>query len=138
MPSDRTPLGLGNEKMPVREDVVEPLCHGHSIGSRSHTWKRRFGKIVEEENDKPEEASIPEPSCSDKYGLGFCRTKLDEDTMRRMAVILPQLQAAAVALKDEKHLPMIRVEGINPGAVEQKAQSVLLRVFALQEPTVRE
>ena len=86
--------------MPVREDVVEPLCHGHSIGSRSHTWKRRFGNIVEEENDKPEEASIPEPSCCDKYGLGFCRTKMDEDTMRRMAVIHPQLQAAAKALKD--------------------------------------
>jgi len=119
--------------MQVKEDVVELLCHGHSMGSRSHTWKRRFGNIVEEENDKPEEASIPEPSCSDKYGLGFCRTKMIEDTVRRMAVILPQLQAAAVALKDEKHLPMILVEGINPGAVEQKAQAVLLR-----EPTVRE
>ena len=138
MLSHRTPLGLGNEKMPVREDVVEPLCHGHSIGSRSHTRKRRFGNIVEEENDKPEETSIPEPSCCGKYGVEFCRTKMDEDTMRRMAVILPQLQAAAVALKDEKHVPMILVEGINPGAVEQKAQAVLLRVFVLQEPTVRE
>jgi hypothetical protein len=111
--------------MQVKEDVVELLCHGHSMGSRSH--------IVEEENDKPEEASIPEPSCSDKYGLGFYRTKMIEDTVRRMAVILPQLQAAAVALKYEKHVPMILVEGINPGAVEQKAQAVLLR-----EPTVRE
>ena len=133
MPSHRTPLGLGNEQMPVREDVVEPLCHGHSIGSRSHTRKRRFGNIVEEENDKPEETSIPEPSCCGKYGVEFCRTKMDEDTMRRMAVILPQLQAAAVALKDEKHVPMILVEGINLGPVEQKAQAVLLR-----EPTVRE
>ena len=53
--------------------------------------------------------------------------------MRRMAVILPQFQAAAVALKDEKHVPMILVEGINLGPVEQKAQAVLLR-----EPTVRE
>ena len=59
--------------------------------------------------------------------------------MRRMAVIHPQLQAAAVAVNDEKHLPMILVEGIDPGAVEQKAQSVLLRVCALlQDPTVRE
>ena len=79
--------------MQVKEDVVELLCHGHSMGSRSHTLKRRFGDIVEEENDKPEEASIPEPSCSDKYGLGFYRTKMIEDTVRRMAVILPQLQA---------------------------------------------
>ena len=68
-----------------------------------------------------------------KYGVEFCRTKMDEDTMRRMAVILPQLQAAAVALKDEKLVPMILVEGINLGPVEQKAQAVLLR-----EPTVRE
>ena len=35
-------------------------------------------------------------------------------------------------------MPMILVEGIIPGAVEQKALAVLLRVFALQEPTVRE
>ena len=70
---------------------------------------------------------------SSEYGVEFCRTKMDEDTMRRMAVILPQLQAAAVALKDEKHVPMILVEGINLGPVEQKAQAVLLR-----EPTVRE
>ena len=124
--------------MPAREDVVEPLCRGHSIKSRSHAWKRRFGNLVEEKNDEHEEASLPEPSCSDKYGLGFCKNKLDEDTMRRMAVILPRLQAAAVALDDEKHLPMILVEGINPGAVEQNAQAVLLRVFALREPTVRE
>ena len=138
MPSDRTPLGLGNEKMPVREDVVDPLCHGHSIKTRSHTWKRRFGKIVEEENDKPEEAEIPKPRCSDEYGLGFCRFKMEEETKLRMAVILPQLQAAAKSLKDEPHLPMVVVEGIIPGAVEQKAQAVLLRVFALHEPTVRE
>ena len=116
--------------MQVKEDVVELLCHGHSMGSRSH--------IVEEENDKPEEASIPKPRCSDEYGLGFCRTKMEEETMLRMAVILPQLQAAAKSLKDEKHLPMILVEGIIPGAVEQKAQAVLLRVFMLLDPTVRE
>ena len=119
--------------MPVREDSVEHLCHGHSMGSRSHSRTRRFGNIVEEENDKPEEASIAEPSCREKYGIGFCRSKTDEDTMRRMAVILPRFQAAAVALKDEKHVPMILVEGINLGPVEQKAQAVLLR-----EPTVRE
>ena len=63
---------------------------------------------------------------------------MEEETKLRMAVILPQLQAAAKSLKDETHLPMVVVEGIIPGAVEQKAQAVLLRVFALHEPTVRE
>ena len=58
---------------------------------------------------------------------------MEEETKLRMAVILPQLQAAAKSLKDETHLPMVVVEGIIPGAVEQKAQAVLLR-----EPTVRE
>ena len=77
--------------------------------------------------------SLPESICSDKYGVGFCEEKFDEGILRRMAVILPQLQAAAVALKDEKHVPVILVEGINLGPVEQKAQAVLLR-----EPTVRE
>ena len=138
MPSYRTPLGLGGKRMPVREDVVEPLCHGHNIKTGSHTWKRRYGKLVEEDNDKPEEAEIPKPRCSHECGLGFCRTKIDEETKLRMAVILQQLQAAAKSLKGETHLPMIVVDGIIPGAVEQKAQAVLLRVFALHEPTVRE
>ena len=138
MPNDRTPLGLGDEKMPIREDVVQPLCQGKDIEERSKSWKRRFGKLVEESSEDIFEESIATPTCSDKYGLGYCKEKLEEDTIRRMAVMLPQLQAAAVALNDEKHLPLILVEGINPDAMERKAQAVLLRVFALLDPMVRE
>ena len=71
----------------------------------------------------------------------LCRNKIEEETKLRMAVILQQLQVAAKSLKSETHLPMIVVDGIIPGVVEQKAQAVLLRVFALYgptEPTVRE
>lgn len=73
------------------------------------------------------------PFAMTSAACGFATQKLGEYTSRRMAVILPHLQAAAVALDDETHLPFILVEGIDPGAMEQKAHPVLLRAVALQQ-----
>lgn len=71
--------------------------------------------------------------------MGMCKQHLDEGNIRRTAVILPQLQAAAVALEDDTHLPMVLVEGINSHDMEQMEQPVLLCDFSLlAEPDVRE
>ena len=70
---------------------------------------------------------------------GFAEHNLGDGNIRRMAVILSQLQVAAVVLMDEKHVPMLFVEGIIHHDMEQKAQSVLSRVFSLLvNPEVRE
>ena len=123
IPVSETPLGIGNEIYPVREDVVQPLCKGSAIAQGKRTWREMAGKTVAEpaQPPLPRPADPAGPMCGEMYGPGQCGSRLAAAVKERCDALRGALRRAAHALGKSASVPLLclRRAGDEAGAPGQ-------------------
>lgn len=138
MPFDRTPLGIGDMDMPVREEIAAQLAEGNEVYRRADLWRGEVRK-VSCGLDVSEADAPTTTQCGEVYG---CATEFTDEVKARCAELRGRLRTAVKALKGEKHLPLLLLQGCRRGEAAEVASEpcplfIALVVFKLlQDPEV--
>jgi hypothetical protein len=133
MHDSQTPLGIGNEIYPVREDVVQPLCEGDAVFHGKRKWREMTGKTVAEPAQPPRLADPADPMCGELYGPGQCGSRLAAAVKERCDALRGALRRAARALGKSGSVPLLclRRSGGEAGAPGQAGHMYFMVCFSL-------